>query len=328
MRVTFSTTRGKTMNVALTHRTRRIGIACAVALSLMMGSAANAGGPGSGYSWTEILVPSIGPLGLVICINDYDQVAVTSFDNSKSGIYRHGVFTPLPAPPAGYTVAAQGINNTGVIVGTGFTSDPSLGQGFILIGSHYTFFSRPGWDNTSARAISNSGLITGFSSSADLSTTAGFIYDPRTKTFTDTTPPGSGNGFSTTQGMNAYGRITGDGRLPDGTGRYGFVWQQNALVNDGQQLALFLAQFRLANSNTAARGINDAGIVVGFTSSFGFVGSDSRGFQVLVPPGGDAAGASVACTGINNASQVVCEVTDASGNNRAFVGSPEDGNGQ
>jgi hypothetical protein len=310
-----------------TSFSQRVSIISALTLVLTIG-AANAAGTSPGYSWTEILVPSIGPLGLVIGINDYDQIAVNNADNSKTGIYRHGVFTALPAPPAGYTVSAQGINNVGVIVGTGFTSDPTLGQGFILIGSHYTFFSRPGWDNTSARAIANSGLITGFSSSADLSATAGFIYDPRTKTFTDATPPGSGTGFSATQGMNSSGRITGDGRQPDGSGRYGFVWQQRTLGNDGQQLAPFLAQFRIAGVGTAARGINDAGVITGFVNAGsgvvgGFVGNDVRGFQLLVPPGGDAPEAFVGCSGINNANKVVCEVTDALGNNRAFVGTPD-----
>src|SRR5215471_1449980 len=68
---------GETMKTSLILR---IGIACAVALSLMTSSAANAGGAGSGYSWTEIIVPHIGPLGLVIGINDNDQVAVNNAD--------------------------------------------------------------------------------------------------------------------------------------------------------------------------------------------------------------------------------------------------------
>jgi len=315
---------------------RKLLVLPASVLVLGLGSALSAfadGTPSSaahaaGYSWSEILIPSIGPLGLVIGINDYDQVAVTNADGSKTGTYRHGIFTPLSAPPAGYTnVGARGINNAGVIVGGAFPpSDPTHEQGFILIGSKYTFFSRPGWDNTEARAIANSGLITGFNfngpySNQDFSTTAGFIYNPFTKTLTDATPPGSGTGFSVTQGMNASGRITGDGRLPDGTGRYGFVWQQGTLGSE--QLAPFLAQVRIGGANTAARGINDAGIIVGFSNAgVGFVGNESRGFLLLVPPGGDAAGASVACAGINNFSHVVCEVTDALGNNRAFIGTP------
>ncbi|HEX4598021.1 MAG TPA: hypothetical protein VH278_09565 [Burkholderiaceae bacterium] len=294
----------------------------------MVGSAANAAEATSGYSWTEILIPAIGPLSVAFGPNDNGQVAVANADSSKSGIYRDGVFTPLPPPPAGYTVSASGINNAGVIIGSALpSSNPSHQQGFILIGSNYTFFSRPGWDVTAARAIANSGLITGSNYMLDGSTNAGFIYDPGTNTFTDATPPGSGTGFSLTQGMNAHGRISGDGRLP-GLGRYAFVWQQGTLVEGQHELAPFLARFTIADGNTAARGINDAGFIVGFTSSggtlVGFVGSEARGFRLLVAPGGDAAGAITTCEGVNNARQVVCEVTDAAGNNRAFVGSPDE----
>jgi hypothetical protein len=123
------------------------------------------------YSWTEI-IPRIGPLGLTIAINDKGQVAVTNADLSIS----------RANPP----------------------SDPTHEQGFILIGSKYTFFSRPGWDNTEPRATANSGRITGFnfngpSTNLDFSTTAGFIYNHGTNTFTDATPPGSGTWFSATQ---------------------------------------------------------------------------------------------------------------------------------
>jgi len=303
---------------------QQVGMACAFALNAMISSIALAGGTTSGYSWTEILIPSIGPLGSAFGINDKDQITVTNADGSKTGIYRDGAFTPVPAPPAGYRVSALGINNAGAIVGGAFSpSDPSHEQGFVLIGSRYRFYSRPGWDNTSGRAISQSGLVTGYNYDDALSAFAGFVYNPRTGTFTDATPPGSGTGFSVTQGMNADGRISGDGRL-DGLGRYAFVWQQRTLVKDKHQLAPFLTRFNIADQNSAARGINDAGVTVGFTSTAGFVGNESRGFSLLVPPGGDAVGASIACEGINNASKVVCNVTDTLGNTRAFIGSPED----
>jgi hypothetical protein len=292
------------------------------ALMLISGiSAANA----ADYTWSEILVPSLGPSTSAFGLNDKGQVAVSSADNSKSGIYRAGIFTPLPPPPAGYRVTATGINNGGIITGLAFSpSDPTHEQGFILSGSTYRFFSRPGWDNTEPRAIANSGLITGYSFTSDASLNAGFIYNAATNTFTDATPPGSGTeGFSTTQGMNADGRITGDGRS-DELGRYGFVWQQGALVKGNRVLGPFLTRVTVGNSNTAARGINDAGLIVGFTTSgFGFVGSDSRGFQLLVPPGGDAPGASVSCEGINNSNQVLCGVTDAAVNTHQFIGTPD-----
>jgi len=283
-----------------------------------------------GYSWTEILIPSIGPLGSAFGINDRAQVAVTNADLSKAGIYGNGIFTPLAAPPAGYSnVAPFGVNNGGTITGSAFPpTDPTHKQGFILVGSHYTFFSRPGWDNTEGRAIAQSGLVTGYNYDDAFTVFAGFIYDPATGVFTDATPPGSGTvGYSITQGMNAAGRISGDGRLP-GLGRYAFIWQQGALVRGTRTLAPYLARVRIGDANTAARGINDAGFIVGFFTAStgltgGFVGSDSRGLQLLVPPGGDATGASVACEGINNFRQVVCGVTDAVGNVREFIGTPD-----
>jgi uncharacterized membrane protein len=123
--------------------------------------------------------------------------------------------------------------------------------------------------------------------------------------------------------MNAAGRITGDGRSGE-LGRYAFVWQQGTLVKGWRQLPAFLARIQIANSNSAARGINDAGVIVGFTNSgLGFAGNDARGFQQLIPPGGDVPGAAVACEGINNLGQVTCTVTDASGKNRAFIGTPD-----
>jgi hypothetical protein len=306
------------MNVSFVQR---VSINSALTLVFVIGSA-NA----AAYSWTEIIIPSIGPVGAG-GINDLGQVVVQSPDDSKAGIYRNGVFTPLPALPAGYKFnLVWGINNNGTVVGGVYPpTDPTHEQGFILIRSKYTFFSRPGWNNTEARAIANSGLITGYSYTDDVSTTAGFVYNPATGTFTDATPPGSGTGFSVTQGMNAAGRITGDGRLADGTRRYGFIWQQGTLVKGTHPLAPFLAQFRIEDAGTAARGINDAGFVVGFTNTgLGFVGSDSRDFELLVPPGGDAPGNSVACEGINNFGQVVCGVSDVNGNTIGeFIGTPD-----
>ena len=202
-------------------------------------------------------------------------------------------------------------------------ADPTHEQGFILIGSKYTFFSRPGWDNTEPRAIANSGLITGYSFTSDGSTTAGFIYSADTNTFTDATPPGSGAGFSVTQGMNAEGRIAGDGRSPEWDATLSFGSREPSSWA-GAKLAPFLTRLTIAGVNSAARGINNAGVIVGFTGSgVGFVGSDSRGFQLLIPPGGDAPGAIAGCEGINNFGQVVCGVTDAAGNNRNFIGTPD-----
>jgi hypothetical protein len=288
-------------------------------LSLLLPRLAGA----QGYQWTEIIIRDA-TVFRAAGLNDKGQTAVTTTDG-RTGIYRDGTFTPLPPPPPGFQVAAWGINNHGVITGCAFTVPDTCPQGFILRGSTYTFFSRPGWENTVPRAIAGSGLVTGQSFNDSDGRNAGFIYDPDTDTFTDATPPGSTN--TITAGMNRFGRISGSGQEP-GIGRYGFVWQQGTITRGNRELRPFLARLKIDVDNTNIRGINDSGVVVGFTTNpaGGFVGSDVRGYQRLVPPGGDVPGNVTFCQGINNFAQLVCDVTDSAINPLgSFIGSPVKG---
>ncbi len=277
------------------------------------------------YLWTEIVILGA-TVGGAWGINDQGQVAVNTTDGT-AGIYWNRTFTPLPPPPQGFVVSALGINNDGVITGNARTVS-DIRQGFILRGSTYTLFSRPGWDNTEGRAIANSGLITGYSYGIGGTPTAGFIYDPDTG-FTDATPPGST--FTITQGMNTFGRITGNG-IEAGIGRYGFVWQQGTITKGKRELLPFLDRIKI-DVSTNTRGINDSGVVVGWITGAtgrgdGFVGSDALGYQRLVAPGGEMPGNSTVCQGINNFAQVVCTVNDSAFNPLgAFIGSPSEGKG-
>ncbi|MFL5312370.1 MAG: hypothetical protein ACJ79H_18200 [Myxococcales bacterium] len=273
------------------------------------------------YVFTPVVVPGE-TIQQVFGLNDRGQTMVTT--DKSSGTFRHGKLTPLPAPPSGFEVGGLGINNAGVITGIAVqTGGDSSEQGFVLRGSTYTFFSRPGFANTEPRAISNSGLVTGISANSDFSQLAGFIYDPEANTFTDATPAGSTSVI--VQGMNAAGRICGDARQP-GLGRYAFVWQQGTLQNRDERLASFFERVTIDGTATAARGINDAGVLSGFThfGTAGFVGNASRGYRLLFPPGATQDGASTVCEGINNFDQVVCVVTDADGATHGFIGSPRD----
>ena len=273
-----------------------------------------------GYQWTEIVVEGATVIQ-VFGLNDKGQTATST--SIGSGIYGNGTFTPLPPPPEGYQVTALGINNGGVITGVATTA--GIQQGFILRGSTYTFFSRKGWYNTAPRAIADTELITGYTTN-DLVNLAGFIYDPATDTFTDATPPESNN--TIVQGINNFGRITGHGE-DTVNGRYGFVWQQRTITNGKSELLPFLSRLKIDTSLSArARGINDSGVVTGFATTHagtydGFVGNDALGYQRLVAPGGEIAGNSTFCSGINNSNQVACYVWDsASQPQGAFIGSP------
>ena len=291
-------------------------------LSLLLSGLAGA----QDYQWTEIVIPGA-TVSSAWGINDKGQAAVNTTDGT-AGIYWNGTFTPLPPPPEGFQVSALGINNDGVITGNARTVS-DIRQGFILRGSTYTLFSRPGWANTEGRAIASSGLITGYSYGIGGTPTAGFIYDADTDTFTDATPPGSL--FTITQGMNTFGRITGNGQ-DSSIGRYGFVWQQRTITQGKRELVPFLDRIKIA-VGTNTRGINDSGVVVGWISdatarSDGFVGSDALGYQRLVAPGGELPGNSTICQGVNNFAQVVCTVSDSTSQTLgAFVGSPVGGEG-
>jgi hypothetical protein len=279
------------------------------------------------YVFLPVVVPGENVFQ-IFSINDRGQTMLNT--DLSSGTFFRGTYTRLPPPPAGFQLTAFGINNDGVIVGSA-SPDSGGEQGFILRGTTYTIFSRPSWDNIEPRAISNSGLITGFSFSNDFRSRAGFVFDPETNTFTDATPPGSS--LVIVQGMNAAGRITGSASQV-GVGRYAFLWQHAPLERRGQLLVPFLDRVSVAlgdargSNGSSGRGINDAGIITGFTISstahaVGFVGSASRGYQFLSPPGATE-DSDVVCEGINNHDQVVCAVTDASGNTQAFIGTPRD----
>ena len=281
---------------------------------------------GDAYTWTQIVIPNV-TVATAFGPNNLGQVAIIDATGNVSGIYQHGRFTRLPNPPAGYRVSAYGINDGGVIVGFATTTSDTHEQAFILDHGQYRFFSWSGWQNTEARSIGPSGLVVGISYQDDQSEWAGFLYDPSSATFTDVTPPGSI--YTIAQGINRFGRISGSGQ-DDSIGRYAFIWQQSSATIGTSEPMPFVERVQTWPDTFAnARGINDDGVIVGWTHSggqtVGFVGSASRGYQFLVPPGGEVAGVSTYCQGINNARQVGCVIQDANAKPiAAFLGSPQD----
>jgi len=173
--------------------------------AILLFSSANA----LAYSWSEIGIPSIGSSVVAGAINDRGQVIVTSADFSKAGVYRNGIYTPLPALPAGYRFGyVLGINNSSIVAGGAYSpADPTHEQGFILVGSRYKFFSQPGWNNTEARAISNSGIVTGYSYTDDQSQSAGFIYNPAMLKLADAIIAAQENEISTMKGWLAQKKL-------------------------------------------------------------------------------------------------------------------------
>jgi hypothetical protein len=273
------------------------------------------------YVFVPVVIPGASFMANFSGPNDKGQIVVNP--DIGSGIYQDGTFTPLPPPPTGSYITGLGINNAGTVAGVAYTAPDFLEQGFILQGSNYRFFSRPGWPNTEPRGIGNSGLVTGWSVDYDTGLSAGFVYDPRTDTFTDATPPGSD--FTIVQGINKAGVISGNGH--DANGSYAFIWQQGTFTKIKGGTVPFIDTFLVNNERGRARGINDAGVIVGFTDSAGFVGNAVGGYQLLKVPGAATTGTGATfCAGINNSGQVTCGFIDFdAGTFRAFIGTPRDG---
>jgi len=235
-------------------------------------------------------------------------------------------YTSLPQPP-GYFAEAFAISDPGVIVGTA-TDDLSSGSsvGFVLNRGTYTLFSYPGSASTVARGISNTGLVTGFATSG--STQIGFIYDPASNTFTGITFPDGNVVYA--QGINGRGQVVGSVRLLSNAayqgsppGHYGYLRERNGATT----------LFRVNGLETRARGIDDAGLITGWTKDtsgvfHGYVATlpGLSGYQVVsVPaaqifevPGED----STAPQAVDNSGRVVGFYEDVNGDQHSFIATP------
>src|SRR5882672_5037349 len=254
-------------------------------------------------------------------------------------------YVRLPLPPGfdGITTFAQptSINDAGVM--TGATFEPTGSRGFILKDGVFTFFSIPGWPETSARTIGNptaahpDGLVVGFVDDIDLSSntllsSAAFMYDPATAASATINVVDS---FLTIMhGQNALGQIVGN-IFADGSsrafGRWGFMFTPTTGVDP--MLGGTISYFRVNDMRTSARGINDKGLIAAAVqdataSTQTYVGT-SGSFQLVNVPGstGPACPDSFFLPGtfpehITNAGQVYGQATDSACNQHGFIATP------
>ena len=264
-------------------------------------------------------------------INDSGDAAGTAFDpDNISFTYSSmdGTITDL-APASGFaTTTALSINDAGVIVGAVTEFDLVTQRAFIRDKQgNYTVFSHPdAVSQTTARGINNKGLVTGTYNTAG-GTLAGFVYDSKTGVFTELVP----SLLTIAHGINSKGTVAGDARFandpcggPVGGQRYGWIRNKDGSV------VLFLVN----GQRTTARGINDAGTVVGnvvdpFTGqSYGYaikapevscaqVSVDAA--DLLQFPGSDV----TFPEGITNAGDIIGVYFDNFGNTRGFLATPQ-----
>lgn len=216
-------------------------------------------------------------------INDSGDAVANGFDPDNIPfvyVAMDGAITDV-APAAGYaSTGLLGINDAGVLVGSVTSLDLNTRSGFTRsTKGEYTIFTHPNAvSSTNPRGINNKGLVSGFRDSAT-NPFIGFIYDSKKGTFTDIE---TGSTIQTiAHGINSKGEVVGNARFtsendPCGSGAPGLVNYGWLRKKDGSILF-----FQINGQYTGARGINDAGLIVGQTedpSTF-----ERKGFVVKAP---------------------------------------------
>jgi len=279
--------------------------------------------------------------------NKANALGFASFDGGVTGfsfVYdpETGNYVRLPLPQGfdGITTFANpiGINDAGVM--TGGTFEPTGIRGFTLKDGVFTFFSIPGWAETSARTIGNptaahpQGLVVGLVDDGVLDTSEssnGFVYDPVTSASATLNTPSF---FTIAHGQNALGQIVGN-IIADGSslafGNWGFLFTPT--TGTDPMLGGTVSYFRVNDKRTRARGINDKGLIAAAVqdatgSTQTYVGT-SGSFQLVNVPGstGSACPDSLVPPGtfpehISNAGQVFGQTTDSACNQHGFIATP------
>lgn len=239
-----------------------------------------------------------------------------------------GTLTPVASPGGGLTASLIGINNAGQL--TGSYTDGSGVKGVVLTGGVYDTFFYPGGSSTYGRAINNTGLVTGYAETpTGTAASEGFIYEPATGTYTTIAPAGAN--FTIAQGVNDAGVVVGSSIMLPGTvypgspgGAYGWVRQASGT----------LTFFRINGLPSRARGINNAGDIVGWFNDT--VAGDVKSFKVNVPgllpyeniavaPADYIAAPGAVQTiaeGINDAGFISGSVYDAASISQGFIAAP------
>lgn len=286
------------------------------------------------YDFMQISYP--GDATQVFGINDSGDAVGNGFNlDSIPFVYASmdGTLTDI-APADGYaSTGVIGINDAGVLVGSVTNLDLTTISGFIRSkDGTYSIFSHPDAASlTEARGVNNRGLVTGFFDTDDAtygSIATGFIYDPKTETFTDIVP----SLFTIAHGINSKGTVVGSaifevdpcGGPNGGFSRYGWVRSKHGLVTF----------FQVNEQRTAARGINDAGMIVGQTADP--LTLELKGFAIKTP---ETSCESVAVDasellqfpnssntfpeGVTNSGDIVGNWVDASDQFQGFIATPQ-----
>ena len=181
---------------------------------------------------------------------------ILSITTSASAVEYEYKYTLL-LPPGWSSANAQGINDSGAVVGYGYATAAdktnNVPKVFLYSAGVYTELLPPGWSMVgtpiagipwSGGIINNSGAVVGVG--ADGTTAKGFLYSAGV--YTDIVPPGWS--WSAASGINDSGAVVG----------YGYATGKSFLYTEGVYTELLPPGW----GDAYAYDINDSGAVVGW----------------------------------------------------------------
>jgi probable HAF family extracellular repeat protein len=159
------------------------------------------------WRWSRIDPSGINNKGVVFG-NVALEIAVYPIrivDKHKGFFYNGWLYIEL-LPPGCTDAYAVDMNESSVVVGTGWSDRTDTGFGFIYNDGVYTKLLPPGWNSAGAYDINDSGAVLGWGNDGT-GTTKGFIYSDGT--YTELLPPGYT--YAAPSGINENGVVVGLG---------------------------------------------------------------------------------------------------------------------
>jgi hypothetical protein len=246
-------------------------------------------------------------------INDSNQIVGS--DSLGGFVYTGGVASAMPAWAGAEGITPFGIANDGTIVGSWRSPGDGRTHGFIYRAGSYSGWDLglPGLSFTQIRSISLDGRYIAGYATGDTPGSTGFVFDTQSSQLT--TYAASGTLIlqgSTSAGMTA-GSLAGSSDNING----------GVLAFGGGSYTVYPGMPGV-DGRISFRGINDAGMMSGFTRNNGVTtaifGSVTQGysFSALTI---DGAATSVG-TGLNNQNAVVGFYTDSAAQMHGFLATP------
>jgi probable HAF family extracellular repeat protein len=266
-----------------------------------------------------------GDVSVATCINGsgevagYEPLSSTSTDTDNAWVYSNGAFIDINSSslfPSG--TEAEGINDSGVVVGQGWLNSSSF-QAFVYSGGKMVDIGPPGAYQASAIAINDKGQILG---NAYFTAGGGGTFIYANGTFTYLTPPKGDTASGVA--LNSLGQVLGYLSTSTGTSL--------AVYSNGKWTGLVGS---VTGASLRGSGINTAGEVIataiypmtsyhpprpGKHVAYVFGSSGPINLNTLIPP--NSGYTLTDAIAINDNGQILCDATTPTGSKHAVLLTP------